>query len=158
MYILMVCVWNDCKQGMEEDRDLRDEEEFLRNILSEPSESEMVTVGSAKRPPRTYILSFDNSTIIPATPEPTSRKRTRQPQNLNLEPIKPNPNTQPGKRGRSCSQTLDHIMAERKRRQELTQKFIALSATIPGLKKVPCFSNSSIIHSFLTFLFLTTTI
>ncbi|KHN31892.1 putative inactive patatin-like protein 9 [Glycine soja] len=121
--------------GMEEDRDLRDEEEFLRNILSEPSESEMVTVGSAKRPPRTYILSFDNSTIIPATPEPTSRKRTRQPQNLNLEPIKPNPNTQPGKRGRSCSQTLDHIMAERKRRQELTQKFIALSATIPGLKK-----------------------
>lgn len=143
-----------------------DEEEFLRDILSKPafsseSESQAPVVScsaKSKRAPMTYILSFDNSTIIPATPEPTSRKRTRQPQNLNLEPIKPNPNTQPGKRGRSCSQTLDHIMAERKRRQELTQKFIALSATIPGLKKVPCFSNSSIIHSFLTFPFLTTTI
>ncbi|XP_016177509.2 transcription factor bHLH18 [Arachis ipaensis] len=30
---------------------------------------------------------------------------------------------------------MDHIMAERKRRQELTERFIALSATIPGLTK-----------------------
>lgn len=122
MYILMVCVWNDCKQGMEEDRDLRDEEEFLRNILSEPSESEMVTVGSAKRPPRTYILSFDNSTITPAPSSP------------------PTLEAQPGKRAKRAS----HIMAERKRRQQLTQSFIALSATIPGLNKVLYYSNSSI--------------
>ncbi|KAK4252952.1 hypothetical protein QN277_011075 [Acacia crassicarpa] len=32
--------------------------------------------------------------------------------------------------------SLDHVVAERKRRQELAEKFIALSATIPGLKKV----------------------
>ncbi|KAI9107513.1 hypothetical protein K1719_021550 [Acacia pycnantha] len=31
--------------------------------------------------------------------------------------------------------SLDHVMAERKRRHELAEKFIALSATIPGLKK-----------------------
>ncbi|KAK4252954.1 hypothetical protein QN277_011077 [Acacia crassicarpa] len=31
--------------------------------------------------------------------------------------------------------SLDHVVAERKRRQELAEKFIALSATIPGLKK-----------------------
>ncbi|XP_020967272.1 transcription factor bHLH18 [Arachis ipaensis] len=37
---------------------------------------------------------------------------------------------------RSSSECLDHIMAERKRRQEITQKFIALSATIPHLKKI----------------------
>lgn len=30
----------------------------------------------------------------------------------------------------------DHIMAERKRREKLSQKFIALSALIPGLKKM----------------------
>ncbi|KAK9726327.1 hypothetical protein RND81_05G206300 [Saponaria officinalis] len=40
------------------------------------------------------------------------------------------------KRKREPSQTYDHIMAERKRREFLTQKFIALSAIIPGLKKV----------------------
>ncbi|KAH7852252.1 hypothetical protein Vadar_022499 [Vaccinium darrowii] len=30
----------------------------------------------------------------------------------------------------------DHVMAERKRREKLSQRFIALSAIIPGLKKV----------------------
>ncbi|XP_015933641.1 transcription factor bHLH18-like [Arachis duranensis] len=37
---------------------------------------------------------------------------------------------------RSSSECLDHIVAERKRRQEITQRFIALSATIPHLKKI----------------------
>ncbi|KAJ7554141.1 hypothetical protein O6H91_06G127500 [Diphasiastrum complanatum] len=43
----------------------------------------------------------------------------------------------------TCSQTkpasghsVDHIMAERKRREKLSQRFIALSAIIPGLKKM----------------------
>ncbi|KAK7261979.1 hypothetical protein RIF29_28306 [Crotalaria pallida] len=40
------------------------------------------------------------------------------------------------KKSRSASETIDHIMSERNRRQELTKKFIALSATIPGLKKM----------------------
>lgn len=30
----------------------------------------------------------------------------------------------------------DHVLAERKRREKLTQRFIALSAIVPGLKKV----------------------
>ncbi|KAI3903524.1 hypothetical protein MKW98_032178 [Papaver atlanticum] len=34
----------------------------------------------------------------------------------------------------SCSK--DHVMAERKRRQKLNQRFIALSAIVPGLKKM----------------------
>lgn len=37
-------------------------------------------------------------------------------------------------------QAQDHIIAERKRREKLSQKFIALSALIPGLKKVLVFS------------------
>ena len=33
----------------------------------------------------------------------------------------------------------DHILAERKRREKLSQRFIALSALVPGLKKVTLF-------------------
>ncbi|XP_061339406.1 transcription factor bHLH25-like [Gastrolobium bilobum] len=40
------------------------------------------------------------------------------------------------KRARSSSETHDHIMSERKRRQEMAEKFIALSSIIPGLKKI----------------------
>ncbi|KAL0431428.1 UNVERIFIED_CONTAM: Transcription factor [Sesamum radiatum] len=37
---------------------------------------------------------------------------------------------------RSASQTYDHIVAERKRRELLSQGFLALSTIIPGLKKM----------------------
>lgn len=37
---------------------------------------------------------------------------------------------------RTPSSALDHIMAERKRREKLNQRFIALCAIVPGLKKV----------------------
>lgn len=37
---------------------------------------------------------------------------------------------------KSSGHTQDHIMAERKRREKLSQRFIALSAIVPGLKKV----------------------
>jgi len=38
--------------------------------------------------------------------------------------------------GTRLSQSQDHIIAERKRREKLSQRFIALSAVVPGLKKV----------------------
>ncbi|XP_002972921.2 transcription factor bHLH25 [Selaginella moellendorffii] len=38
--------------------------------------------------------------------------------------------------GKTSGHTLDHIMAERKRREKLSQRFIALSAIVPGLKKM----------------------
>ncbi|OIV94670.1 hypothetical protein TanjilG_25894 [Lupinus angustifolius] len=37
---------------------------------------------------------------------------------------------------RNTSQAQGHVAAERKRREKLTQKFIALSAIVPGLKKM----------------------
>ncbi|WVZ21792.1 hypothetical protein V8G54_000336 [Vigna mungo] len=92
-------------------------------------------VASKRSAPRTYILSFDSSTVVPATPEPSvpssllPAKRTLHTQNPTTRP------NQASKRTRTSSQTVDHIMAERKRRQELTERFIALSATIPGLNK-----------------------
>lgn len=39
-------------------------------------------------------------------------------------------------RSRPASQTYDHIIAERKRREQLSQQFVALSAIVPGLKKM----------------------
>ncbi|XP_028766452.1 transcription factor bHLH25-like [Neltuma alba] len=78
----------------------------------------------------TYILSFDNSTLIPGNTR-ASLKRT--PENNNNSESKANQRT---RKSRSSSDSLNHIMSERKRRQELTEKFIALSATIPGLKKI----------------------
>ncbi|KAF8411911.1 hypothetical protein HHK36_004469 [Tetracentron sinense] len=41
-----------------------------------------------------------------------------------------------GTKTRSPSQTQEHILSERNRREKLTELFIALSATIPGLKKM----------------------
>ncbi|KAL3726312.1 hypothetical protein ACJRO7_031235 [Eucalyptus globulus] len=41
-----------------------------------------------------------------------------------------------GAMSRSTLHTQEHVIAERKRRQKLSQNFIALSAIIPGLKKM----------------------
>ncbi|XP_051141218.1 transcription factor bHLH25-like isoform X2 [Andrographis paniculata] len=40
------------------------------------------------------------------------------------------------RRIRAASQTYDHIMAERRRREQLSQLFISLVALVPGLKKM----------------------
>jgi len=47
-------------------------------------------------------------------------------------------NSEKLKRRREPSQLENHVMAERKRRELLTQQFVALSAVVPGLKKVFC--------------------
>ncbi|KAK4252953.1 hypothetical protein QN277_011076 [Acacia crassicarpa] len=86
------------------------------------------------------ILAFDQSNILPAeeegipkheessTSELCSLKRNRDQTCNNV--------VEPRKKARSSSETVNHIMAERRRRQQLTERFIALSATIPGLKKM----------------------
>ncbi|TKY65315.1 Transcription factor bHLH25 [Spatholobus suberectus] len=66
--------------------------------------------------PSGYVLSFVNSVVEPVS---TSMERSRC-----IEPMA-HPQTKP----------RVHILAERKRREELTQSIVALSATIPGLKK-----------------------
>ncbi|XP_061340053.1 transcription factor bHLH18-like [Gastrolobium bilobum] len=116
-------------------------------VKSNSSNSIIVSQQGSKRPrrslsPRTYILSFDNSTMTPSTPEPCFNNNqllgtegTTLPSKRTLKSQKPEPKQGAIKRARSSSQTTDHIMAERKRRQELTERFIALSATIPSLNK-----------------------
>ncbi|XP_027348124.1 transcription factor bHLH18-like [Abrus precatorius] len=89
--------------------------------------------------PFTYLLSFDNSTaepIIHGSPKLNSafgsNKRAIVKDGSELESRM----SQTRKKVRGSSETHDHIIAERKRRQELTGSIIALSATIPGLKKM----------------------
>ncbi|KAJ1396746.1 Myc-type, basic helix-loop-helix [Sesbania bispinosa] len=106
--------------------------------------------------PKTFILSFDKCKIIPASPEPLlgherkggkgtrfsksnsstvkSRKGTLELENLKFGPKQSA--IQGGKQSRSGSNTVDHVIAERKRRQDLAEKFIALSSIVPGLKKI----------------------
>ncbi|PIN10068.1 hypothetical protein CDL12_17345 [Handroanthus impetiginosus] len=52
-------------------------------------------------------------------------------------------------RVRAPSQTYDHIIAERKRREQLSQLFVALSAIVPGLKKM---DKSSILEDAIKYL------
>ncbi|XP_031276893.1 transcription factor bHLH25-like [Pistacia vera] len=54
-------------------------------------------------------------------------------QNYAFKGCQGNRRSSPGTR---LSQTQDHIIAERKRREKLSQRFIALSAIVPGLKKM----------------------
>lgn len=116
------------------------DEEFLRDILQQPeaeeggddlmmmmknknsnSSSTMNLCGEENKKKSGYILSFEGLSGWKDVSE-NSNSTTRSNQGT--------------KKTRSASESMDHIMSERKRRQELTRKFIALASTIPGLKKV----------------------
>ncbi|WVZ21793.1 hypothetical protein V8G54_000337 [Vigna mungo] len=99
--------------------------------------------------PTAYILSFNDSTVVAATCQTYDGKQPYQedavagsggaclPSKGVSEKHEIEPKTiSATRKGRSSAETLDHIMTERKRRRELTERFIALSATIPGLKKI----------------------
>ncbi|KAL2967970.1 hypothetical protein AAZX31_15G004900 [Glycine max] len=118
------------------------DEEFLRDILQRPQEgapnlnnSSIMSSLCAQdiKPttlfPTTYILSFDNSAAL----LPTETDRDFSSSKLPSSNSRANHGI---KKPGSASESLNHIMSERNRRQELTSKFIALAATIPGLKKM----------------------
>ncbi|ESW27773.1 hypothetical protein PHAVU_003G231000 [Phaseolus vulgaris] len=106
---------------------------------------------------QSQILSFDNSNSSPpnnttqfygfdlnptqnemvsvSVPQPTKSRLPNQTpkwssKNQNFE-TKPSSHAK-----RSPAHAQDHIMAERKRREKLSQSFIALAALVPGLKKM----------------------
>ncbi|XP_045830034.1 transcription factor bHLH18-like isoform X1 [Trifolium pratense] len=117
--------------------------------------SKKVDVPRRSSSPTTYILSFDNSTMVPATPEPCvnleggkrdycSKSDYSKKNKQSSEIKKTNTKNQGVKKARSGTQCVDHVIAERKRRQQLTERFIALSATIPGLSKT---DKASILRS-----------
>ncbi|TKY68862.1 Transcription factor bHLH25 [Spatholobus suberectus] len=92
-----------------------------------------------------YILSFEDSTAAPNAPIKTCRYHGEREHSKETQEAS---NTRKSKRDRNTSQTQDHIIAERKRRENITSMFIALSAIIPGLKKMDKLSilNNTIDH------------
>jgi len=90
-------------------------------------------------PPTTQFYGFDlnptqNEMVSVSVPQlKKSRCASQTPKwsskNQNFE-------TKPSHGKRSPAHAQDHIMAERKRREKLSQSFIALAALVPGLKKV----------------------
>ncbi|XP_040967613.1 transcription factor bHLH19 isoform X1 [Gossypium hirsutum] len=78
---------------------------------------------------RTHILTDIQSSFSPHTlPFPSSNYNPFGNQNFLVKGYHDTNNR--------ISQSKDHIMAERKRREKLSEKFIALSALVPGLKKM----------------------
>lgn len=80
-------------------------------------------------PEKSCVLSFENFTSVPIFGKKTCQhfdEHSNQTQEKTRKPLK---------REINSSQTLDHIMAERKRRENLTKMFIALSALIFWLEK-----------------------
>ncbi|KAA8531500.1 hypothetical protein F0562_006147 [Nyssa sinensis] len=114
---------------------------------------------TAKTSSSTQLLSFANFGPSPTNPQPSGRYQdcTMKPKDeavsprdmrfpsLNSKDSYHNTNSalktgQGTMRARTMMRTpsnaQDHIMAERKRREKLSQRFIALSAIVPGLKKM----------------------
>jgi len=127
------------------------------SIISHDVANNNASSSSAAPSSSTFILSFENSTMEPShhyynrpndhggCPSYALCSSVLSSENDHvLSTPKPK---QGAKKYRSSSEIQDHIMAERKRRQELTERFIALSATIPGLKKV-----SFLLHSIILFI------
>ncbi|RDX64179.1 Transcription factor bHLH18, partial [Mucuna pruriens] len=99
-------------------------------MMKSDNNSSIISQDKTTSSPTTYILSFDKSAALLPT---HSCSQSQLPKHtLPFSSSRANHGT---KKTRSASESLDHIMSERNRRQELTRKFIALAATIPGLKK-----------------------
>ncbi|KAL2522623.1 transcription factor bHLH [Forsythia ovata] len=89
------------------------------------------------------ILNFGR-VISPESPQPMNlgslnhEEKTAVSEILRdpIEAKKNAPTTKKTSRVRPPSQTYDHIIAERKRREQLSQLFVTLSTIVPGLKKM----------------------
>ncbi|KDP32145.1 hypothetical protein JCGZ_12606 [Jatropha curcas] len=86
--------------------------------------------------PPPFFMTLDHSTVKPKDEAASPRNMhfqsliSKAPQGIT------NNNKRPYSMTRSPSHAQDHILAERKRREKLSQRFIALSAIVPGLKKM----------------------
>lgn len=77
-----------------------------------------------------HIISFENSISSPAIP------KIEIVSDINLPGLISHQSRASPSTTRNALQAQDHVIAERKRREKLSQRFIALSSLIPGLKKV----------------------
>ncbi|MED6167686.1 hypothetical protein PIB30_005314 [Stylosanthes scabra] len=74
-----------------------------------------------------YLFSFNNNNPSMSTDSHATNKK---------QPRRSSNQRRTASAGRSPQHAHDHIIAERMRREKISQQFIALSALIPGLKKM----------------------
>ncbi|CAN1815417.1 Transcription factor bHLH25 [Linum perenne] len=108
-------------------------------ITKTNSHSSRASPPSSSSSPYSCIISFDSSSSSDSVPVPQKPPRS-------YSAVKPEyPSIEDGGHGtkrpaaamsRSPVSAQDHVMAERKRREKLSERFIALSAVVPGLKKM----------------------
>jgi len=116
----------------------------LESNLERPSKLLKTTTTCSSSHVRTasFVLSFENENPPPMKVVPTLRSKTKVVNSKNgPRSVK---NQESNKKNGSFSKstthhTPDHIIAERIRREKISQQFIALSALIPNLKKVHLF-------------------
>ncbi|XP_057871130.1 transcription factor NAI1 [Cryptomeria japonica] len=111
-------------------------ENYIRNLLKLKDKSDCTNVNAAPNTPtingeipvESCISNISNSVDTSAlniSSAPAKMFRQNQGNKPHSNVIK-----------QVTSHTQDHILAERKRREKLSQRFIALSAIVPGLKKM----------------------
>lgn len=93
-----------------------------------------------------FFMTLDSTTVKPKDEAASPRNMHFQPliskvapfgnQNHEIKTRQGTTNKRPYSMTRTPAHAQDHILAERKRREKLSQRFIALSAIVPGLKKV----------------------
>ena len=100
-----------------------------------------------------YILCFDNENQEPESKVSNHGKSLTSKGSLQNQKKGPKRNIQESKKTDSAARNAqDHIIAERKRREKISQKFIALSALLPDLKKVYIVFILNIINSQINFI------
>lgn len=110
---------------------------FERNdpLHKSHSSNSIMSLENNLNSPTTYLLSFDKSSVEQITHESSPDHNSVLRSNNRTRGSELTPGMHQATKKVRRSGTPHHIMAERKRRKELTQNIIALSATIPGLKK-----------------------
>ncbi|XP_028783994.1 transcription factor NAI1-like [Neltuma alba] len=111
---------------------------WSETVLSAQRETETNGITSGDQvmmPPRACVLSFDNYNVIPIiSKQEDSNKKRFSSKRISRASHKAEPSAK--KKRRSSETVMDHVTAERIRRRQITEGFAALSATIPGLKKL----------------------
>ncbi|KAL9229781.1 hypothetical protein vseg_005213 [Gypsophila vaccaria] len=112
----------------------------LLNQLTTSEDKQLPTFSNNLHPYERTNEYYSPKSIEPTSINKESQKEINSSDEKSTKEISTSDDQQSTKGGkrkrRDPEQVQDHILAERKRRQTLSQQFIALSALVPNLKKV----------------------
>ncbi|CAJ1929089.1 unnamed protein product [Sphenostylis stenocarpa] len=115
--------------------------DLISHKISGSPPSQLISFGHCNASPR-VSQQFHNLHMKPKIESPSSENKDftafvsqRSYEDINFLSSE-NRTNQVGITTRNSIQAQEHVIAERKRREKLSQRFIALSAVLPGLKKM----------------------